>query len=328
MGSTNPPRKRNHPACDESDHPAAKKQIAGTSKDGKAQQANTARISSPKPPCQPLGNLLARENAYNARDAGLGRLAVLPDEILIGIVGELEALDLMRIQAVSHALFAFSRIEGQWKHLYVRKTAGKLERWQGTWRATYLRGFCNSPQTLASGLPTDHINISDIYSDALYLPYMAARYDANDIASSSKFANNVKRMDGSALSVDDLGDEPLILTNLMDQWAALQEPGRWSLSSLAKRFPSVVFRAEAVLTKLSDYIPYHNDCTHDESPLYIFDANFVEKTEASDPTNGLQQDFAVPHLFQDDLFSVLGEQRPNFRWLVCFCSFKLSTTLL
>lgn len=317
MGAVNIPRKRSKsPQNESSQVPAAKKHNSDATLLGTVRQGRPQPQTSLSPPCQPLGNLLARQNAHNARDAGLGRLAALPDEILVGIVGELEAMDLLRMQAVSHALYAFSRIEGHWKHLYIRRSAGKLERWQGTWRTTYLHEFCNSSRRFAGTLPTDDCHIADIYSDVLFLPYMAARYDPNTIASSSKFANNVRRVDGSALSIDDLGDEPLILTGLMDDWSALNGPDPWSLPALAKRFPHVQYRAEAVLTKLSDYISYHDNCIQDESPLYIFDADFVEKTATPTPGRSLQDDFQVPSLFEDDLFSLLGERRPNFRWLV------------
>jgi hypothetical protein len=257
-----------------------------------------------------------RENARNARNPGLGRLAALPDEILIGIFSELEARDLVQLQAVSHAFYAFTRIEGQWKHEYIKDSHGKLGRWRGSWRATYLSQFYNKHGRFDSGLPTDGLDIADVYSDALYTPYMAARYDATRIVSSSKFADNIPRVDGSRLSIDDLGDTPLIMKNVMESWAALKGDRAWSLSRLSRRFPNVLFRAEAVLTKLSDYATYHDHCPQDESPLYIFDADFVEKTEEAEPGGGLQNDFQVPHLFQDDLFSLLGDKRPNFRWLV------------
>jgi hypothetical protein len=285
----------------------------------KLRQLQQDRITPTRtPPCQPLGNLMLRNNTRNARDPGLGKLAVLPDEILITVFSELEAIDLIRMQAVSHAMYAFSRVEGQWKHEFIKRNQGRLQDWSGNWRSTYLRRFApaQAVNQRSKRLPTDDLHINDIYSDALYVPYLSARYDANTIARSSKFADNILRVDGSKLSPADLQDKPLILSHLIDDWQALQNPRRWSLKSLAQRFPCVRFRAEAVLTTLSDYIPYHDNCATDESPLYIFDANFVEKTQSSSDEAGLGADFSVPHLFQDDLFNVLDDKRPNYRWLV------------
>ncbi|KAL9082708.1 MAG: hypothetical protein Q9165_008807 [Trypethelium subeluteriae] len=56
--------------------------------------------------------------------------------------------------------------------------------------------------------------------------------------------------------------------------------------------------------------------SEDENPLYLFDSGFVEKMgievgrEATDPS------YWIPHCFGEDLFSVLGEQRPDCRWLI------------
>lgn len=52
----------------------------------------------------------------------------------------------------------------------------------------------------------------------------------------------------------------------------------------------------------------------DESPLYLFDRAFVEKMKIkTDKSQGGQ--YWAPKCFGEDLFSVLGDQRPDFRWL-------------
>ena len=53
----------------------------------------------------------------------------------------------------------------------------------------------------------------------------------------------------------------------------------------------------------------------DESPLYLFDRSFVEKMGLR-ATRGLKADYWAPDCFGEDLFSVLGEQRPDSRWLI------------
>lgn len=321
-----------------------------------------------RPPAQPLGNLLLRERPYNSRNPGLGRLAVLPDEIIASIFSELRAPDLVRSQGVSRAFFAFSRIEGHWKLEYIKRSKGSLEKWRGSWRSTYLYNYNTahkhpypSPSSSAHALPnqshscppasdpihslpTDEIRIRDLYSDVLYLPHLAARYDAKELTRSSNFSDNVLRVDGSRLSPSDLRDTPMILRNLMQDWGALQT---WSLASLAQAYPETKFRAEAVLTHMEDYLAYHDACGADESPLYIFDADFVEKTKTQEEgaashgsrgaggggaggngdgdgdgggndkaKAGLDRDFNVPSIFRDDLFKVMGDERPNYRWLV------------
>jgi len=316
-------------------------------------------LTCPPPHAQPLGNLLLQAKPYNCRNPGLGRLAVLPDELLASIFSELHAVDLVRCQGASRAFFAFSRIEGHWKLEYIKRSRGSLEHWQGSWRSTYLHNYLRPSDYHSShnGLPTDGIRIDNLYSDVLYLPHLAARYDSNDIASSSSFLSNIAKVDGRNLSAPDLGDSPMILQHLMDDWPAM---AKWSLPALAAEYPSTLFRAEAVLTRMSDYTDYHDACSADESPLYIFDADFVEKTATATATGdadadalseasssarqgsmaettrparatagtstrtrnqpnrgrGMESDFTVPGVFRDDLFKVLEDERPNYRWLI------------
>lgn len=272
---------------------------------------------------KPLGNLLLQSKPYNSRNPGLGHLAALPDEIVASIFSDLTALDAVRCQGVSQAFFAFSRIEGHWKLEYIKRSRGALTSWKGSWRSTYINEFMRSPEH-GGCLSTDSIEIRDLFSDVLYLPHLASSYDANDIANASSFTNNIVRRDGRLLSGSDLGQVPMILTGVMRDWPAFcsTTSQRWSFSSLASRFPCTNFRAEAVLVSMRDYITYHNACGSDENPLYIFDAKFVENTRAKQDDGGLGADYNTPRVFLDDLFKVLGPERPDYRWLVSYLEKK------
>lgn len=102
----------------------------------------------------------------------------------------------------------------------------------------------------------------------------------------------------------------------MTDWPAFSSPTRhWSLEKLKSRFSTTSFRAEAALTTLPVYATYESDCVLDESPLYLFESDFVEKT-ASQGEFGLGDDYTVPACFQEDLFGVMGDRRPDYRWLI------------
>lgn len=90
---------------------------------------------------------------------------------------------------------------------------------------------------------------------------------------------------------------------------------RWTLPQLAERFPDIALRAEATLTTLPDYSRYHDDCPQDESPLYLFESEFVKKTTGRNGPD-LGADYQVPACFSEDLFEVMGSERPDYRWLV------------
>lgn len=266
---------------------------------------------------RPLGNLLLSHRSTNARSPGLGSLAVLPDEILAVIFSELDVTDFLRCQATSKCFYAFTLNEGIWKLQFIKRSRGDLSNWTGSWRSSYLHNYLirnGQAGSTVVELPSDDIGPDGIYSDVLSLPLLAARYDADAIAHAPSFANNISRVDGRTLTDESLGQTPMILTNLMDDWPAyVHGPHRWTLHDLAKRFPATKFRAEAVLTTLRDYLAYHDNCEMDESPLYIFDPDFAEKTRDE---RSLEEDFKVPDIFADDLFKVLGPARPNYRWLV------------
>lgn len=75
------------------------------------------------------------------------------------------------------------------------------------------------------------------------------------------------------------------------------------------RYGDIKFQAESVSWRLRDYVAYMKDQS-DESPLYLFDKAFVEKT------GDMEEGFSVPECFGQDYFEVLGEQRPDHRWMI------------
>jgi hypothetical protein len=91
---------------------------------------------------------------------------------------------------------------------------------------------------------------------------------------------------------------------------------QWSIRTLLHQYANVVFRAEAVDWLFRIYAEYMKDC-HDESPLYLFDNAFVEKMKLKVGSEG-ETDAAywVPNCFGEDLFAVLGDERPDCRWLI------------
>lgn len=81
---------------------------------------------------------------------------------------------------------------------------------------------------------------------------------------------------------------------------------------MLRKYGDVSFRAEAVDWPLQTYVEYMND-NQDESPLYLFDRSFVEKMDVRVGRDG---QYWAPGCFGEDLFSVLGAQRPDHRWLI------------
>lgn len=270
---------------------------------------------------RPLGNLLL-SSTPSCRGTGLGSLAALPDELLLLLFSEVPLEDLHRLQGVSRTFFAWcAGLDSLWKAGFIERAHGRLgDTWAGSWRETYLRVFLlNGRQSPTSdtdpGTGRLCVRCEGVFSDVLFQPIMCAQFAFDSLVRSPTFRPNISCV--SVHSITSLPMQPLILTDAMSNWDAYSSmaSSRWSLDSLAARFPDVLFRAEATLTTLSDYSRYQASCFSDESPLYLFDSDFVEKTEGCEAP-GMGRGFEVPKVFSEDLFSVLGDKRPDFRWLV------------
>ncbi|KAI4093966.1 MAG: hypothetical protein LQ344_002564 [Seirophora lacunosa] len=106
-------------------------------------------------------------------------------------------------------------------------------------------------------------------------------------------------------------DRPFILTQPVRAWRAYMQ---WSTDYLLEAYGNTDFRAEAVDWSLKDYWDYMEN-NQDESPLYLFDHSFVEKMDLK-VGNQDGGHYSIPECFEEDLFDVLDNQRPDRRWLI------------
>lgn len=308
-----------------------------------AGQRKRQRLSAASNPLQlaPLGNSLVNPHALSTRLHGLGSLASLPDDVLLAhVASQLDTESLLQFGCCSKACLAFSRVEGLWKALFIQvsspffftrllelniqraaqHTGGTLPLWAGSWRESYLA--LTRRGAVGPG-PAQRVQLSaaPLSSDVLFQPILSASFDPNAIVETPSFRENIRRVEAAALhSGADLPDAPVILTGAMDDWPAMRDDDsarRWTLSNLAQRYPTALFRAEAVRTTFANYKAYHDACPLDESPLYVFAADFATSSAAEEPgIGGLGADYDVPQCFSEDLFRVLDEQRPDYRWLI------------
>ncbi|VAI16791.1 unnamed protein product [Triticum turgidum subsp. durum] len=249
------------------------------------------------------------ESAGNdRRDAALGSLAVLPDELLCAIVDLLEPTDIGRLACVSSVMYILCNEEPLWMSKYL-SVGGHLE-YKGSWKKTTL-----SRLSLCSG--NSELEQKARHFDGFNSLFLYRRwYRCFTTLSNYSFDNgHVERKDD--LSLDHFhsqydGKGPVLLGKLAETWPART---KWAIQQLVHDYGEVTFRIsqrspKKIIMKLKDYVSYM-ELQHDEDPLYIFDDKFGETTPA------LLEDYRVPHLFQEDLFGVLDyEQRPAFRWLI------------
>ncbi|CAD6256660.1 unnamed protein product [Miscanthus lutarioriparius] len=87
---------------------------------------------------EPLGNLfLSGTPRGNLRDAGLGALRPLPDDLLLDVLGLLPARDLAALSVASKALYVVASHDPLWRALVLDELGGAFDI-AGSWRATYI----------------------------------------------------------------------------------------------------------------------------------------------------------------------------------------------
>ncbi|KAI9097565.1 hypothetical protein K1719_025336 [Acacia pycnantha] len=243
------------------------------------------------------------------RADALGDLRVLPDEILCAVLEELTPRDVARLACVSSVMYIFCYEEPLWMTLCLKGASGLLQ-YKSSWKKTALH---------RENLPDKYIecNRGFLHFDgfnSLYLYRRLYRCHAKLDAFYVDNGNVERRKD---ISLEDFRDEydgkkPVMLTGLADAWPARH---KWTTDQLLINYGDVAFKishrsSRKMLMKFKDYVSYMK-LQHDEDPLYIFDEKFGEVAPS------LLKDYCVPHLFQEDYFDILNEdKRPPYRWLI------------
>ena len=176
--------------------------------------------------------------------------------------------------------------------------------WQGTWYTSY------------ASLDRAHlarVSCKDVCSDILYRPFLCAHTPLEPYTTNIPPRNRILRLpDLSAAEFSTKWtNKPFILTEPVREWPVFKA---WSPELLLEKYSDTVFRAEAVDWPLHTYMDYMRD-NGDESPLYLFDRAFVEKMGISVGREA-KGEYWAPDCFGKDLFSTLGEHRPDSRWLI------------
>ncbi|CEL52425.1 hypothetical protein RSOLAG1IB_00966 [Rhizoctonia solani AG-1 IB] len=280
---------------------------------------------------KPSGNLLLNPSS-SIRRRGLGFFDKISDALLLGIISLLDAKDVLFLGSCSKALFAYCAHQPIWKDLFIRAANGRLDGWAGTWRKTYLQEFTPTGSPKRSGdrcmRPTPTVDCTGLFSDELYQPYLCANtdleryfYPRNSRDATSRL--NMVRIEAESMANEfaSSSSEPFIVTNALKHlgWPAFcsvdsQGKPSWDASNLLQKYSDVLFRAEAFDCTLQTYCDYAESCPEDDAPLYLFDSRFVEKTV-------MGADYTPPSFLSEDLFQLMGDKRPDYRWLVsCFAS--------
>lgn len=89
--------------------------------ESKNETSDASRVQRHPLKVKPLGNLYTASQANIKHHAGL--LARLPDELVLDLLGHLEAKDLLLLGATCRALHAFCRHDELWRAMFVEYVA-------------------------------------------------------------------------------------------------------------------------------------------------------------------------------------------------------------
>ncbi|KAF2187764.1 F-box domain-containing protein [Zopfia rhizophila CBS 207.26] len=257
-------------------------------------------------PTHPLG-IKPAGNAYTASEnikSQCGAFARLPDELLSHVFESFDAETLVRLGGTCRALYAFTRVDELWRALFIQSPPMDFV-WHGTWRSTYL----GIPPHYATSIPC-----KNLFSDVLYRPFQCANTPLEPFTAKIPPQNTIQRLPDLTYKEysADWTNTPFILTSPVKEWPIY---GKWTPDALLAKYPDVKFRAEAVDWPMKTYMSYMSNSS-DESPLYLFDRAFVEKTGITTSRDTPTASYWSPECFGEDLFSVLGDQRPDCRWMI------------
>lgn len=246
-------------------------------------------------------------NAYTASTnskANVGLFTKLPDELLMHFLEYLKARELRSLSQCCKFLFAFCHTDELWRALFIESSPRDFI-WRGSWRSTFL--CLESSQT-------SHIPCDSVFSDVLHRPFFCAQTPLKPHAANIPQINSIARLKN--LSQEEYfskwSSQPFVLTSPVKEWPI---HGKWSTESLLRDYGQIAIRAESVDWPLETYISYMNN-QHDESPLYLFDRGFVEKMKLKVGRGVRGASYWPPDCFGEDLFDVLGPDRPDHRWLI------------
>lgn len=240
----------------------------------------------------PLGNLLFPNHPQPRTIGNLWSL--LPHAVIQHFINELSPAQVAVLSQVCKTFYAFCASEEYWRTAVLDRFKGEFI-YRHSWRITYAE--MESKKSVAEA----RVDCSGVFSDVIYRPFQCSLASQLQEWLSKE---TIPRVAASELS----------LTEFKEQYEKLNRPviiigldwqGRFTVQKLMEH-KNTMFKAENVHLSLEKYLNYAENCS-EESPLYIFDKEFLNNNDMG---------YSAPEYFQDDLFALLGEGRPDWRWIV------------
>eukprot|EP01112_Ceratiomyxa_fruticulosa_P021908 TRINITY_DN786_c0_g1_i1.p1 TRINITY_DN786_c0_g1~~TRINITY_DN786_c0_g1_i1.p1 ORF type:complete len:499 (-),score=88.90 TRINITY_DN786_c0_g1_i1:508-2004(-) len=270
---------------------------------------NACDFYSPHPyGVEPQGNFYLQADAQNPRK-DFGFFSALEDHTILALLDQLDVVDLVKMSVVCKIFYIFCQEEDLWKALALHHFNGNFT-FRDNWHTTFIINY-NANFVLPTSKP--NITLPTLYSDFLFHIWRCASTPTTAWGNHLDPIENdtIPRITG--LDVNEfrekylIPNKPVILTQVMKDWPALKE---WTPEKLVENYGDKEFYINSgVHMKLKSFMNY-TQTVQEEMPMYLFDHDFGITAPK------LGEDYKVPELFGEDFFSLLGESRPSYRWLL------------
>lgn len=257
----------------------------------------------------PFGNFFL-SNKRDIRSGGLGYFSTFSDEFLLDFMENyLDPIQVVRLAQTSKAFYVFTSQDALWRSFVIKTFGGKFQ-FSKSWKFTFVNEYLRQVGQ-KSAIPEIPIQCPGLFSDHLFATFYYSSIVLNEAPWVKNAPETIPRVSNPTLetfATDYLiPNKPVILTDVMNgNWAAME---KWAQKDyLMNEFGNRIFRAEAVDIEFKNYAEYAQQA-NEEAPLYLFDKHFATDTS-------LGADYAVPNVVEEDFFKLLGNERPDYRWLI------------
>ncbi|RHZ76460.1 hypothetical protein Glove_197g80 [Diversispora epigaea] len=260
---------------------------------------------------------------FEARIKGFGTLCKLPDNIISEcILSELSAKELALSSKLSKYFYTFSHDDQLWKIHCLDKWGNdskiiKKFKYRGSWLLSYL--FQGEEEQEIVYQP---LHFPDITSHYLYAKWCRCNMYLGNFILPSPPSSKIPKIpvveNLTKERFDALFDAqaiPVLIKNCgVEKWKAWND---WKWENLLEKYGQSVFRVANDHGGKNGYLPMtlesyvrYIKLQRDETPLYIFDPNFIDRHPE------MAEDYEIPKYFQEDFFEVLADKRPPYRWII------------
>jgi len=252
----------------------------------------------------PLGIQSLGMSLHEGNKRNVGNFRVLNDLTIVRIIGHLDAKDMLKIGLVSKAMLAFSFHDDLWRVLVLRRFGGNFI-WNKSWRGTYIATRKKSKEEFPLRINTG------LCSDVLFHSWMCK---TTEIPEQWLSKENISVCSYDKVSVKEFVTRferpniPALIRGCANKWKCF---GKWNPQFFEKEYSKTHFHVGGYSMRMDRYIRYMRECCDDQT-LYLFDKKFHEAAPI------LGKEYVVPKYFSSkrDLFSLLDNRRPDYKWLI------------